>query len=246
MRMTADLIRSAPAYINPIKERELSLRGFKISAIENLGVTQDQYQVIDLSDNEVLKIDNFPKMTRLTGILLSNNAVVRIAPGLGEFLPKLNTLMLTRNKISTLKDLLPLKDLPTITHLSLMHNPVAKTKNYRLYVIHKLPNLKALDFKKVKTKEREASYAKYGEPDWLEKKGKKAKKGEESKEDVSMEAEDEDEVADTTMAGEGQAITPAQREKIMEKIQNASSLEEIEKLEKMLKTGKISKELMAD
>jgi hypothetical protein len=36
--------------------------------------------------------------------------------------------------------------------LSLLHNSVVSKPNYRLFVIHKFPNLKILDFKKVKDK----------------------------------------------------------------------------------------------
>ena len=36
--------------------------------------------------------------------------------------------------------------------LSLLHNTVVSKPNYRLFVIHKFPNLKVLDFRKVKDK----------------------------------------------------------------------------------------------
>jgi hypothetical protein len=39
--------------------------GFKIPQIENLGVCEDLFECIDLSDNELLIIDNFPIMKRL-------------------------------------------------------------------------------------------------------------------------------------------------------------------------------------
>ena len=45
----------------------------------------------------------------------------------------------------------------SLTMLSLLHNPVVTRRNYREYVIHKFPNLRVLDFKKVKDKEREAA-----------------------------------------------------------------------------------------
>jgi U2 small nuclear ribonucleoprotein A' len=40
VRLTAELILSSPQYINPLKERELDLRGNKIATIENLGCTE--------------------------------------------------------------------------------------------------------------------------------------------------------------------------------------------------------------
>lgn len=37
-----------------------------------------------------------------------------------------------------------------LTSLVLIDNPVSKKENYREYVIHKIPSLKVLDFKKIK------------------------------------------------------------------------------------------------
>ncbi len=39
--------------------------GYKIPAIENLGVTEDLYESIDFSDNELLLFDNFPILNKL-------------------------------------------------------------------------------------------------------------------------------------------------------------------------------------
>lgn len=36
-----------------------------------------------------------------------------------------------------------------------MFNPITAKQHYRLYVIHKLPQLKLLDFRKIKMKEKE-------------------------------------------------------------------------------------------
>merc|ERR1711954_376619 len=67
----------------------------------------------------------------------------------------------TNNSIQELAELEPLGCLSKITMLSLLHNPVVTRRNYREYVIHKFPNLRVLDFKKVKTQEREAAKALY-------------------------------------------------------------------------------------
>lgn len=221
MRLTADLARDSPAYINPLRQRELSLRGFKIPVIENIGATQDQYQIIDLSDNDILKIDGFPVLTRLEGLLLSNNRICRIVGGLGKCLGQLTTLILTNNKLSTLKSLKPLSDLSTITHLCLLGNPVAKLEDYRLFVIHRLPNLKVFDFQKVKQKEREEAKAKFGE--------------------LALEVEEavdeqmEEKKANTFTPGEGVELSAEERTAILEKIKNAKTVTEIEQLEKQLK-----------
>ncbi|KAI6670730.1 hypothetical protein NL676_005615 [Syzygium grande] len=93
VRLTADLIWKSPHFFNAIKERELDLRGNKIAVIENLGATEDQFDTIDLSDNEIVKLENFPYLNRLGTLLINNNRITRINPNIGEFLPKLHTLV---------------------------------------------------------------------------------------------------------------------------------------------------------
>ena len=39
VKLTTDLIEQSPQYTNPLKDREIDLRGNKISVIENLGAT---------------------------------------------------------------------------------------------------------------------------------------------------------------------------------------------------------------
>ena len=55
--LLADLVLCAPQFTNPLREREIKLRAYKIPAIENLGSTQDQFDTIDLSDNEIRKLE---------------------------------------------------------------------------------------------------------------------------------------------------------------------------------------------
>ena len=76
----------------------------------------------------------------------------RIADGLGEVIPNLETLVLTNNHLQELGDLDPLTEFPKLTYLSLLSNPVANKQHYRSYIIHKLPSLRVLDFRKVKQK----------------------------------------------------------------------------------------------
>ena len=40
VRLTVDMINDAQQYINPIRERELNLRAYKVPVIENMGVTR--------------------------------------------------------------------------------------------------------------------------------------------------------------------------------------------------------------
>lgn len=111
---------------------------------------QDQYDTLDLSDNEISKLENFPLLKRLRSVLLSNNRVSRIAANLASFLPNLETLILTNNRLTKLEDLDPLACLTSLRTLSLIDNPVTHQARYRLYVIHKLPRLRILDFRKIR------------------------------------------------------------------------------------------------
>ncbi|CAL4920146.1 unnamed protein product [Urochloa decumbens] len=265
VRLTADLIWKSPHFFNAIKERELDLRGCslgpnlldlglydfalrkltslllsfaagnKIAVIENLGATEDQFDTIDLSDNEIVKLENFPYLNRLGTLLVNNNRITRINPNLGEFLPKLHTLVLTNNRLTNLAEIDPLASLPKLQYLSLLDNTVTKQTDYRLYVIHKLKHLRLLDFKKVKQQERVAAAQKFH-----------SKEAEEEAKKVPVktftpgqpEAQDTMEVQGPKVV----APTPEQITAIKAAIANTHTLEEAARLEKALSTGQVPAE----
>ncbi|CAJ1375361.1 unnamed protein product, partial [Effrenium voratum] len=126
MRLTLELLQQAPQSLNPAKHRQLLLRGYKIPAVENLGGTDDAYECLDLSDNDLIKLGNFPPLKRLRVLLLANNRISRIAPDCFDPLPQLVSLVLTGNKLEKLVDLEPITKLANLERLSLMDNPVTK------------------------------------------------------------------------------------------------------------------------
>jgi U2 small nuclear ribonucleoprotein A' len=95
--------------------------------------------------------------------LLNNNRISKIESGLETYVPNLHTIILTNNLINELGDLEPLTKLKKLTHLSLLDNPVAKKQHYRLYVIYKFPQLRVLDFNKVKLAEKNQAIALFSE-----------------------------------------------------------------------------------
>jgi len=190
-----------------------------------------------LSDNEILKLENFPLLHKLQSILLNNNRVCRIAKGLGEFLPKLTSLILSGNKLTNLSDIDNLTELKKLTHLSLLNNPLAKQDHYRLYVIHKVPSLKVLDFRKIKPQERKEAEKRYG-PSIVD--GKTDSKTTPSKTFVVG-----DGVPKSTQSSK-RGLTIDQKKKIMEAIKKANSLGEIERLEKILSSGKLPADFDSD
>ncbi|KAG0263208.1 U2 small nuclear ribonucleoprotein A' [Linnemannia exigua] len=239
MKLTPDLISRAPCYLNALQDRELDLRSHKIPAIENLGVTKDLNDSLDLTDNDIRALSNFPVLYRLKTLLLSNNRISKIDPNLlTNYLPNLTTLVLTNNAIAELSDLQGLAGGAVLEHLVLLDNPVTKKKYYRLYVIWKLPTVRVLDFTKVARKERQ-----------------EAKKLFDGKAGPSALAESIAATKSSTFEpGEGVpqslkssvptlTMSKEDQDKIKAALAKATTLDEISRLERALKEGKIPSDL---
>ncbi|KAI8432612.1 hypothetical protein MSG28_013598 [Choristoneura fumiferana] len=227
VKLTTELIQNSMQYMNPCRDRELDLRGYKIPQIENLGATLDQFDTIDFSDNDIRKLDGFPLLKRLKCLLLNNNRIVRLGESLEEYLPNLDSLILSNNNITELGDLDPLATLSKLKTLSLMNNPVANKQHYRAYIAYKMPNLRLLDFRKIKAKDREEAKTLF-----------KSKKGKEIQKEITRKAK-------TFVPGGNMPdskvtnLSPQEIHKIREAIKNASSLQEVERLTRMLQSGQI-------
>ncbi|KIK96514.1 hypothetical protein PAXRUDRAFT_825877 [Paxillus rubicundulus Ve08.2h10] len=155
VKLTPELLAQAPSAINPVKERQLDLRGYKIPTIENLGVTKDQHDSIDLTDNSITALGNLPLLKRLRTLLLANNRIASISPSIHLSVPNLTTLVLTGNNFSELGDLEPFKELKNLKYLSLLGNPVREKKWYREWLAWRIPSLRVLDFQRIRDKERQ-------------------------------------------------------------------------------------------
>jgi U2 small nuclear ribonucleoprotein A' len=126
MRLSAELFGSSEQRTNPLGEREIVLRGLAIPAIEHLGVTRDAFDVMDFSDNRLGRLENFPRLSRLSGLNLSGNVVETIDPNnLFKNIPNLVHVDLSYNQISSLLQVSNLgKACPKLQFLSLHGNPV--------------------------------------------------------------------------------------------------------------------------
>ncbi|KAJ5670524.1 leucine-rich repeat-domain-containing protein [Penicillium maclennaniae] len=226
MRLTVELLQNSLSYINPLKDRELDLRGHKIPAIENLGVAKHQ-DAIDFTDNDLSSLGNFPFFPRLHTLLLARNRINHIQSTLASSLPNLTTLILTSNNLSELADLDPLKALTKLTHLSLLENPITRKEHYRYWVIWLLPSVRFFDYQKVKDAERAQAKELFGtteEPSSLASKimGIKSRTF-----DVSA-------TADRAPADKAIRVklTAAERKRVEQMIREAKSLQEITRLER--------------
>lgn len=99
VKISADLISRSSQFLNPVKEFQLDLRGYKITVIENLTATNDQFGCIDFTDNSITKIDQLSKLNRLRTLLIINNRVSKIEPNFAINCPYLENLILTNNKV---------------------------------------------------------------------------------------------------------------------------------------------------
>jgi len=234
VKLTAQLIADSPQYTNPLRDREIDLRGYKLSVIENLGATLDQFDCIDLSDNDIKKMENFPLLRRLRMLILNNNRICRFEEKLEECLPQLDTLVLTNNNLQELTDIEPLKTIKSLTNISFFRNPITTKPNYRYFVIHCLPQVRVLDFQRIKLKERQAAQKLFSGQ-----KGELLKKDIAAKRSKTFEVKEVKKTASTQEDKEFIQEKYKDQEAIKNAIANATTLEEVRKLELLLQQGHI-------
>eukprot|EP00842_Homolaphlyctis_polyrhiza_P002464 jgi/Hompol1/3218/HPOL_001536-RA len=252
-KMDYALLSQAPSRLNPIGERR------KLQRIENLALTKDQNDTLDLTDNDLRRLDNFPYMPRLKTLLLANNRLSKIDSDLSKQLPNLATLVLSNNQIVDLADLDALISLEHLNHLALLDNPVALKRYYRLYVIHRCPSVRILDFRRVREKERNEAAALFSGETGIAllkslSSAKIAAESSSSAAAASATASAADPAVNTNktfVPGEKiagilpakkapsryAAPTPEEAERIRSAIRSAKTLDEIARLEKMLQSG---------
>eukprot|EP00920_Eleutheroschizon_duboscqi_P009163 GHVT01020963.1.p1 GENE.GHVT01020963.1~~GHVT01020963.1.p1 ORF type:complete len:194 (+),score=31.39 GHVT01020963.1:2099-2680(+) len=129
-----------------------------------------------------------------------------------------------------------------LVRLSLMGNPVTQSPYYRLYLIYHLPNLRFLDFKRIRQKERVAA------KDTLS-----GEKGELLKLRIAAprsvppppsQTGSAPSAAETPAGGPPKnLLTPEQVEKLKQAIAEAPTLEAVSRLEAALRKGELPAEL---
>ncbi|KAJ7356992.1 leucine-rich repeat-domain-containing protein [Mycena olivaceomarginata] len=235
MKLTPELLAQASSTLNPIKERQLDLRGYKIPAIENLGVTRDQHDAIDFTDNSIVTLGNLPLLKRLNTLLLANNKVSHISPSIHISVPNLATLVLTNNNFTELGDLEPLKELRHLKYVSLLGNPVREKKWYREWLAWRLPGLRVLDFQRIRDKERQAAKALFVTAEGLPTALATTLSTTVST-SKALVTSDEPKLA--PVAGKaGRLMSKEDAEKVKAAIAKATSIEEVRRLERSLREG---------
>lgn len=233
MRITAELITELVEHrMNDLGERELCLGGLGLVALEHLGAARNDFDAYDLSNNRIRRLENFPRVTRLTSLYVSNNLVDSLdVNNLQHNVPHLQRLVLSHNAVANFKFLQDLAAAcPKIEFLSLVGNPITRRPHYRLAVVHLLPSVKCLDFVKVKQSERKQAAA------WAKSAAGKA-----------VLLKEEETTAPTftpgEAVGEGQSsfvtahFTAEQKAHIRELLASAESVQEMEEIENAVRKG---------
>ena len=230
MRLTPQVVEEASSFTNALRQRELDLRGHRIPVIENLGVTRDQNDVLDLTENELTSISNFPKLARLKMLLLARNRISHFSKDISQTLPNIECLGLASNNFNTLAALAPLRSFRHLKAISLIDNPITvmNAAQYRSWVIWLCPQLRILDFQLVRLEERNLAIRLFG-GSWDTK---------------SKAASDILEFGETSLHINGTGPNTEQyqdntsindeKERLLKALQAAASLDEIQMLEQQL------------
>lgn len=207
-------------------------------------------------DNDIQVLGNFPLSPRIRTLLLARNRVSSIQPTLVNSIPLLTNLQLEGNDIKELADLDPLGSFSRLTHLVLKDNPVTKKEvshihstlgearlltglqNYRYWVLWRCAAVRFIDYQKVKQAERDTAIELFGtaaEPTDL------------AKTIMGTKSSATFDVASSTNGSTGGLssrmsrikLTDKEKKRLQDMIKNATSLDEITKLETMLKEGRM-------
>ncbi len=130
----------------------------------------------------------------------------------------------------------PLAALPKLSRLDLRGNPVCQKPSYRLFLIARLPQLKLLDFARVRDSERAAAAAAFGGA------GGAAALAAAAAESAAAAAREDAATAAVPRAGP----TPAQMLALKAAIASAATLDEVSRLEKALASGVMPADLALD
>lgn len=187
-----------------------------------------------------------------------------MAGDLDKKLPNLTEISLVNNDVRSFSDIKRLEKCKKLKILSLTRNPVVLQPHYRQFVVHTLPNLKFLDFSRIRDKERKEA-KKFFETtavgkDLMKKIVLKVREEketmdfdeeeadiEETEEEAELRKMNKENLFDASvekfnpnkMQKQLQAISDEHRAKIKSAILKATSIEEVERLNRMLQAGYI-------
>jgi U2 small nuclear ribonucleoprotein A' len=205
-----------------------------LSMLENLDATRDSFDAIDLSHNDLERLDSFPLLQRLTSLNASHNKLCFLQEDFASQLPALSILCLSNNLFSDVEQLKPLFSCKQLRVLVLAGNPLTKQDQYRLQVIQAIPSLRILDYSYVKPGERKEAKKLFGK-----KKSTTSRKRDQPEADSHSQqvGQSNGSSSHTTHGKLPSRLSEAQMERILAAIERASSVEKVQRLESYLSRG---------
>lgn len=231
MRLTSQQINDAPIILNPEGKLTILLRDLELTELGNLSITNDKYQVIDLSNNELIKLSDIPpNFKKLEDLLLSNNNILYIDEDTFPLNNQIRSITLYNNNIYKFQPIFKDK-FPKPETLILIGNPITELENYRLFILWLIPSLKVLDFKKVKQAERIQAEELFGKDHTVF--NNEASRLLNATRSKSNEIDKSDRQVNNVV----KKLTEEEKQELLKKLEIATSIEEIEKIESSLRNG---------
>eukprot|EP00069_Balaena_mysticetus_P012625 bmy_21723T0 len=157
---------------------------------------------------------------------------IPVIENLGATLDQFDAIDFSDNEIRKLDGFPLLRRLKTLlvnnNRICILRNPVTNKKHYRLYVIYKVPQVRVLDFQKVKLKERQEAEKMF-----------KGKRGAQLAKDIARRSKTFNPGAGLPTDKKKGGPSPGDVEAIKNAIANASTLAEVERLKGLLQSGQI-------
>merc|ERR1711879_295472 len=126
--------------------KEIDLRDNNIFILENLNYSRDNFDSINLSDNYIMRLMNFPIFKRLRSISINNNKIFAIDLILDIHIPNIEVLIITNNGIEYFEVVMAFFFCKKLKYLSLSENPVFHSKKYPKNIISFCKHFIWLDF----------------------------------------------------------------------------------------------------
>ena len=126
MRLTEALIQKSPQVTNPLGERELDLRGVGLQQMDEavFAKISDDFDVLNLCDNQIKTLDGFAKSERLTTIIAHSNATLTaVANGATVRTPNVHTFVANGCGFYTLESLKFIAGWPALQRVSFAKCP---------------------------------------------------------------------------------------------------------------------------
>ncbi|KPI89616.1 putative U2 small nuclear ribonucleoprotein 40K [Leptomonas seymouri] len=175
MRLSIELVRRAPQFTNTLLQREIDLRGLRISSLDEhvLVLLDNSFDVINLSSNALTALEYFPTrivgrgknstMDRVVSLIVHRNDIQRVSvTSCVLALPNVRHFVADRNRFSAVHDLCFLKQWKKLEMVSLEENPVwvENSSNYdeaklRAFLVFLCPHLKLINYQRVSKSDRE-------------------------------------------------------------------------------------------